>query len=387
MATNYDINYNDSRFKEVEADKKAALSEVEKTYGGMISQSDKYYQKQIDAAQDYADKQTQLQNQQTDFAIKEINQQKAQAKKDYTKEQSGAYVDWQKQSNEYGANAEAMAAQGMTNTGYSESSQVSMYNTYQNRVATAREAYVLAVQNYDNSITQARLQNSSVLAEIAYNALKQQLELSLQGFQYKNQLILDKANKKTQLDSEYYSRYQDVLKQINTENALAEEVRQYNEKMAEEKRQYNATLSLQKAQLAEEKRQFDAQMAYQKSKSSGGSGGSGGSKSSGGSGKVRKSSGGGHAKAKAPTTKNSGHAQSKAPTTKNGSSKITYKQAVSNMTSSGVSSATASGLMTESEWNRRKKSFQRTGIGNAAVKNYGTYARYVADYTEYAKGK
>lgn len=277
MANNYDINYNDDRFQKVEAAKNTALNEVDKTYGEMISQSDSYFDKQIAASEQWADKQTELQNQKTDQAIKEINQQKDQAKKDYTREQSGAYVDWQKQSNEYGVNSEKVAAGGLQNTGYAESSQVSMYNTYQNRVATAREAYVQAVQDYDNAIANARLQNSSILAEIAYEALQKQLELSLQGFQYKNQLILEKANKKTQLDSEYYSRYQDVLKQINTENALAEEVRQYNEQMAEEKRQYNESLALQKAQLEEEKRQFNVTQANKKSSSSGGGGGSGGS--------------------------------------------------------------------------------------------------------------
>lgn len=272
MATNYDIDYNDSRFKDVEADKKAALNEVDVTYGNMISQSDKYYEDQIKASQNWADKQSQLQQEKTDFAIEKIEQQKDQAKKDYTKEQSGAYVDWQKQSNQYGANAEQMASAGLAGSGFSESSQVSMYNTYQNRVTAARESYNQAVLNFNNSINEARLQNNSILAEIAYEALQKQLELSLQGFQYKNTLILDKANKKTQLESEYYGRYQDVLKQINTENALAEEVRQYNEKMA-----------FQKAQFEEEKRQFDRlHPVITGGGSSGGSGG--GSGSSGGKG-------------------------------------------------------------------------------------------------------
>ena len=304
MATNYDINYNDSRFKKVESQKSAALSDLEKTYAGMINQSDKYYDKQIAASKNWADKQAQLQQEKTDFAIEKIEQQKAQAQKDYTKEQSGAYVDWQKQSNAYGANAEQMAAQGMAGSGYSESSQVSMYNAYQNRVATAREAYMRAVLNYDNSIKEAQLQNNSLLAEIAYKALQQQLELSLQGFQYKNQLLLDKTKQKLEVDQMYYSRYQDVLQQINHENALAEQVRQFNEnkalereKIAEDKRQYNATLALQKAQLAEEKRQYDTSLAWQKSqaaaKSSGGSGGGSSSskKSSSSSGSsIKKSS-------------------------------------------------------------------------------------------------
>ncbi len=271
MATNYDIDYNDSRFKEVEADKKAALNEVDVTYGNMISQSDKYYDKQIQVSKDWADKQTQIQNQQTDFAIEKIEQQKDQTKKDYTKELSGAYVDWQKQSNQYGANAEQMAAQGLTNTGYSESSQVSMYNTYQNRVATAREAYLRAVLNYDNAIKDARLQNSSVLAEIAYKALQQQLELSLQGFQYKNQLLIEQSNKKMALDSEYNKRYQDVLQQINHENALAEQVRVNDASIAHQKAQEE----IQRAQLAEQKRQFDILHS-----SSGSSGSSSGNSSS-----------------------------------------------------------------------------------------------------------
>ena len=321
---NYDINYSDKRFTEVEADKKAALSEVEKTYGGMINNSDKFYQAQIDAANKYADKQTQIQNEQTEFAIEQIEQQKAQAQKDYTKEQSGAYVDWQKQSNQYGVNAEQQAAQGMQNTGYSESSQVAMFNQYQNRVATARETYNRAVLNYDNAIKDARLQNNAALAEIAYNALQKELELSLEGFQYKNNLIIEKSNKKLEVDKTYHEYYQDVLDQINTENALAENVRQYEKSFAEDQRQFNKEyelknkeyeegirqfneeiarlkakdakenaleiqkLEIQKAQLAEEQRQFNATQASKNNsativKSGGGSGGSSGARVSSGS--------------------------------------------------------------------------------------------------------
>lgn len=241
MATtnNYEINYDDQRFKNVETQKNTALNDLEKTYSGMVNDTDKYYQAQIDASKNWADKQTQLQQEKTDFAIEQIEQQKEQAKKDYTKEQSGAYVDWQKQSNAFSADAEQKAAAGMSNTGFSESSKVGMWNTYQNRIASAREAYSRAVLNYDNAIKDARLQNNSVLAEIAFGALQQQLELSLQGFQYKNQLLLDKTNQKLTLENTYYQRYQDVLNQINTENALAEQIRQFNEQMAEDIRQFN----------------------------------------------------------------------------------------------------------------------------------------------------
>ena len=254
------VDYNDERFAQVEADKQAAMAEVENTYQGMINDSDDYYQAQIDANKQWEETQSQLQQEQTDFAIEQIEQEKEQAQKDYTKEQSGAYVDWQKQSDQHGVRAEQIADMGMQNTGYSESSQVSMYNTYQNRVATARESYNQAVVDYNNAITQARLQNNSALAEIAANALQQRLELSLQGFQYKNQLLLEMANQKTQTETLYYQRYQDVLAQIMEEQALAEQIRQFNE------------------QMAFQREQFD----WQKSKYSGGGGGSGGGSGGGG---------------------------------------------------------------------------------------------------------
>ena len=329
-ATNYNVNYDDKRFTQVESDKTEALSELEQTYAGMIGESDKYYQAQIDASKEWADKQSQIQQENTDFTLEQIQQQKDQAQKDYIKEQSGAYVDWQKQSNAYGVAAEQQAAAGLTGTGFSESSQVGMYNTYQNRVMVARDAYNRAVLNYDNSMKEAQLQNNAALAEIAYQALQQQLELSLSGFQYKNNLIQEQANKKVELDNMYYQRYQDVLQQINTENAMAEEIRQYNQnyqfqvqQFNEEVRQYNQDykekvrqfneeiarlkkkdeqeyaleiqnlelkkkqleqeqkqweqeMNLKKQQLEEEKRQFNEQMSYNKSKSSG-SGGGGGS--------------------------------------------------------------------------------------------------------------
>lgn len=278
----YEINYDDQRFKDVETDKKNAIAEIDKTYGDMIDKSGDFYQEQVDATKDWEKKQTELQNQQTEFAIKEINQKKDQAKKDYTKEQSGAYVDWQKQSNEFGAEAEKMAAQGMANTGFAESSQVAMYNNYQTRVVAARESFSRIVQDFDNDITQARLQNNAALAEIAFNSLQKRLELNLQGFQYKNQLLLEQANRKTETEQIFHERWQDVLDQMNTENALAEEMRQFNE------------------QMAFEREQWDWQVAQAAAKSSGGGGGGGGSSrksssgssgSSGGSASIKKSSG------------------------------------------------------------------------------------------------
>ena len=274
MATpNYNINYDDERFSQVESEKQAALNDVNNTYNNMISQSDKFYQDQINAAKDYANTQSQIQQENTNFTIEQINQQKEQAEKDYTKEQKASYVDWQKQSNQYGANAEQMAASGLTNTGYSESSQVSMYNQYQGRVATARESFNQAVLNYNNSIKEAQLANNSKLAEIAYNALQTQLELSLQGFQYKNSLLSEQIQMQQQTDDRYYSRWQDVLNQMNQENQFAESIRQYEQnyqlqtkQFEEEKRQFELSYNQQVKEFNESIRQFNEEIARLKKK-------------------------------------------------------------------------------------------------------------------------
>ena len=78
MANDYAINYDDQRFKDVEADKKTAIAENDKVYGNMINSSDEFYNAQIDASKEWADKQSQLQQEQTDFAIEQIEQQKDQ---------------------------------------------------------------------------------------------------------------------------------------------------------------------------------------------------------------------------------------------------------------------------------------------------------------------
>ena len=265
----YEVNYEDKRFQDVKNREAAELSDLEKTQADMLSQTDSKYQDLINESERASAEAQKNQQERTDFEIEKINQQKEQAHKDYIKEQAGAYGDWQKQSNQYGANAEKMAAQGLGGSGYSESSQVSMYNTYQIRVATARQAYELAKLNYDNGIQEAKLQNNVALAEIKAKALQQQLELSLQGLQYKNQLLLDFTDRKTAVKSRYYDQWKDVLAQLNTENALTEN-----------QRQFAASLKLEQDKFDYEKEQAAAKATIS------GSGGGGGGSTSGG--KIKK---------------------------------------------------------------------------------------------------
>ena len=235
MAT---IDYNDKRLTQVTAQEKADIAKLESSYDSAIEESNQHYDKLIDATAKYAEEEAQRQQERSDLAIEKLEQQKADAEKDYIKEQKGAYVDWQKQSDQYGVNAEQMASQGLTGTGYSESSQVSMYNTYQNRVATAREVHNRAVLGYDTAMAEARQQNSSILAEIAYNALVKGEELAIQQINTRNALISEKTDKIMATKSLYQSKWQSVLNQINTENALAEQQRQFDLSMEWEREQF-----------------------------------------------------------------------------------------------------------------------------------------------------
>ena len=64
-----------------------------------------------------------------------------------------------------------------------------------------------------------------------------------------------------------------------------------------------------------------------------------------------------------------------------------YDSAIAYMKAAGVDGSVRSGLMTKSEWSRRKASLQQYGTGGTEVKNYSSYADYIKDYCEYAASK
>lgn len=232
----------DNRLTQVNLDKKGALSEVEKAYGGMINETDKVYDTQIQNEKNWLEEQKKYQQEQSDLAIHQLEYQKAQTTKDYQKEQSASYVDYQKSINPYGANAEQMAANGLANAGYSESSKVQSYVAYQNRVAVAREAYQAAVHNYNVAISEAKLQNSYALAEIAYKALQMEAELSLQKIVRDQELVIKKLDTELDVENMYNGQYMDVFQQI-------EEQRQFNETMAFNQEQFEYKKAQDRAAL------------------------------------------------------------------------------------------------------------------------------------------
>jgi hypothetical protein len=252
---NETVNYNDSRLTSIEAQRQAEQKQVNDTYSNMINNSDQYYNNLINTQKDYMDKQTEIQNANTEQTIKEINQKKDKTERDYLREQRGAYQDYRNQINNYGVNAEIRASQGLNNTGYAESSNVSMYNTWQNRVTTARQSLQDSMQQFDNMITQARLSNNETLAEIAYNFAKAQAQYALEGFQYKNTLIENQQSRLSELGARYDTKYQNMLNQINNELSARRDL--FNTA--------NTTI-YNYNKLKQDQDQFEKQMAYQREK-------------------------------------------------------------------------------------------------------------------------
>ena len=367
---NYDVNYDDERLVEVKSQGEDAIKQTEAAYDEALGNMDGLYETKEQEIKDWAKEQTKLQQERTDFTIDQIEQQKEQTKKDYLKEQSGAYTDWQKQSGKYGVNAEQMAAQGLKNSGYSESSQVSLYNTYQNRISTAREIYSRAILNYDNAIKEAQLQNSSILAEIAHNALVDSMNLALEAAQYKNGLIIDKANQLTAIKQNTTQNWLSVLNLIDSEAARAQQAAIAYAQMEQSDRHFKDEMDWQKEQWEAEQAFAREQFEWQKAQADVGTSGDGSDSGSGGG------SGGGNSEGIG--NGDSGGSPGGVRITKEKNSTMlpksvtTYRAAINYMRNNGVPNAEASEVMTKSQWQRVKSSY-----------NYDTYEDYLADQTLY----
>lgn len=278
MATstpNYTVDYNDKRFTEVINEKNNTINDLNNTYNNLINESQQNYQNLMDTADKYAQDQSALQQQRADYEKEVIENEKANAQKDFEKQQKASYIDYKQATNQYGANAQATRDLGLQNSGYSETSQVAMFNTYQNRIATAKESFDRAVTDYNLAIKDIQLQNDSKLMEISYNALQSKLELSLKAFAEKNSLLQAQMDRQYQYNVFYDNKYQNVLSQINTENSLAEQVRQYNESMAYKKQKDAEEMAYQKERDRIADEQWQKSYNLQKAKVSSSGSGSG----------------------------------------------------------------------------------------------------------------
>ena len=249
----YNVNYNDDRFTQVENEKKAELDKNNETYDRLIDERNQFTNQQQGLVNQWEDTQRQIANDNLNHQIDLYNQQKDKAERDYQKEAKASYIDYQKEVDKYGVSRENVVQNGLSNSGYAESSKVDMYNTYQNRIATARESLNNIKLEFDNAIKEAQLQNNATLAENALTALQQKLSIALEGFDYKTDQENNRLNWNNTINNNYYDRYKDVESQINYENQQAEAIRQFNEQLA-----------FQKEQQRQAQERWEREMEYQR---------------------------------------------------------------------------------------------------------------------------
>lgn len=426
MTTNYE-----EQLAALEEEKDAALGDVDKSYSDQIAQNDAFYDSQIDAVRDYKQEQSEIQQAQTDLTIQQIQQQKEQTQKDYMKEQSAAYVDFKKQTDPHGVNAEQIAAGGMWGSGYSESAQTAMYNEYQNRVATAKASLDQAVVNYNNAMAQAQLQNSSALAEIAYNAFVKETELAMQAFTSRNALLEAQAGARAQVESNYLAGVEQLQEsQYNakpsTSDAFTKWVTYLQNEYADG---YISNAQLWKELVNTYGETALKQAGFYNSYTSTGDDGkpmvntqyyqgeinsdaatygtfSNGYQPKGisGHGELKKSGEtvtfdtvvqyGAEAGQTKTVTQNIWVAEDGTKWYWEGRQNryvqcfagTSYEEAVSYLKGNGITGEKASGVMTVNEWMRRRNSYTKTGQGSAEVKNYASYEEYIQDYVQYCMG-
>lgn len=249
----YNVNYDDERFTQLEQEKQSELNKYNQTYDALIDERNQFTNQQQNLVDKWQQTQEQIANDNLNHQINLYNQQKEQAEKSYQKEANASYIDYLKETSNQSVSRENLAQNGLSNGGYGESSKVSMYNTYQNRIASARQSKETAMLEFNNAIEQARLTNNATLAENALTALQQKMQIALEGFNYKDTATQNKLNWEYNINNNYYDRYKDVESQINYENEQAEAIRQYQEQMA-----------YQREQDALAQQRWEQELAYQK---------------------------------------------------------------------------------------------------------------------------
>ena len=249
----YNVNYDDERFKQVENEKQSELDKYNKTYDNLINERNNFTNQQQQLVDQWENTQKDIANQNLQYQKDLIEQQRNKAEKEYQNEAKASYIDYQKEVDKYGVSRENVVNNGLSNSGYAESSKVDMYNTYQNGLGTARKSMQDAGIEFDNAIRQAQLSNDETLAQNALKALQDKLNIALEGFNYKTEQENNRLNWNNTINNNYYNRYKDVESQINYENETAEKIRQYNENMA-----------YQKEQQRLEQQRWEQEMAYQR---------------------------------------------------------------------------------------------------------------------------
>lgn len=206
-------------------------------------------------------------NKQTQMNVDALEKNKAEIDQQTAKTNQGLYTEYKKATNPYGVNAEQLYAKGLGNSGYAETTQTNLYNTYQKNVTdTVNNAQKLKA-DFDFQISQARQNGDITLAQNALQIYMQKMQLLTQEYELRN-------NREQYL----YQKEQDALAQSNWEKEYAYQQERdavsdnqwqqsfdYNKSRDEiSDNQWQQTFDYNKSRDEVSDRQYAEQMAYQR---------------------------------------------------------------------------------------------------------------------------
>ena len=177
----------------------------------------------------------------TQMNIQRLEQNKADIDKEVDKTNRGIYQEYRKAQNPYGYNAEALASRGLGNSGYAESTQAKMDNTYQGNITSTMNNARDLKSNFDFEINQAMQSGDLQKAQNAFDIYNQKMQLLAQEYQLRN-------NREQYL----YQKEQDALAQSNWQD-------QFNYQKERDTRDYNYQLNRDKVSDERYNKEFEYQ--------------------------------------------------------------------------------------------------------------------------------
>lgn len=252
------VDLNDPLLTGIRADETTDINNINTTYDGVIDGVDTMVADQQAAIDQSSQTLIDAQNKYTEDTVNIIEGQKEEARGDLADEQRGAYVDWKQATDPFGVNAEKMAANGLSGSGYSESSKVRMFQAYQSRKALAYKAFTKAMTEYNNQITMARSQNSVTIAQIASDAIKEKARIALEGFYYKNDLIIDKSKQIMETNRYYDGLWKDTYDTLWNREKDERDFLQRQEEERQAQANWQAEFDADQAQAAQDQANWQA---------------------------------------------------------------------------------------------------------------------------------
>ena len=147
---------------------------------------DKLMQNQNSLLEQQQTQQNNILDQQLQMQVDQMNRNKAEIDENTAKTNSGLYTEYKKASNPYGANAEQLWSQGLGKSGYAESTQTNLYNTYQKNITDTLNTAQKLKSDFDFAIQQARQNRDLQSAQFALELYKQKMNLATQEYDLRN---------------------------------------------------------------------------------------------------------------------------------------------------------------------------------------------------------